>query len=121
MEGGREREREGPDRNPVSMIAIDWNRGEGEYRSYTAPASPPMTGRTSSRSVVPDDFEGRVLHSVEYCVRLLELGWIKIFRDFFLFFFFFFSKEIMVVYICTVFTVCNSIVVTELSVRREVR
>lgn len=88
------------------MIAIDWNRGEGEYRSYAAPASPPMTGRTT-RSVVPDDFEGRVLHSVEYCIRLLELGWIKIFRDFFVFFFC--SKEIKVIYIyiCTVFTVCN--------------
>ena len=94
MEGERERERERRDRNPVSMIAIDWNRGEGEYRSYTAPASPPMTGRTSSRSVVPDDFEGRVLHSVEYCVRLLELGWIKIFRDFFLFFFFFLARKL---------------------------
>lgn len=78
------------------MIAIDWNRGEGEYRSYAAPASPPMTGRTT-RSVVPDDFEGRVLHSVEYCIRLLELGWIKIFRDFL--FFFFCSKEIKVIYI----------------------
>ena len=75
---GRERERERRDRNPVSMIAIDWNRGEGEYRSYTAPASPPMTGRTSSRSVVPDDFEGRVLHSVE----------------FFLFFFFFLARKL---------------------------
>lgn len=44
---------------------------------------------TGDEPVVPDDFEGRVSHSfVIVFVLLLELGWIKIFRDFFSFFFF---------------------------------